>query len=294
MESLVKKVAAIHDLSGYGRASLTTIIPILSNMKVQVCPVPTAILSTHTGGFEGYSFIDLTDYMQEHINHWKKLELEFDCIYSGFLGSPKQIEIVADFIDFFGKKAKFTVVDPVMGDNGKLYSTMGNEMVVGMRKLIKNADIITPNFTEVIYLLGKEYKENITLDEVKEYLKELANMGPKIVIATSVPDEESNKLDRKTSVVAYDRENDVFWRVSCRYIPASYPGTGDAYTSVVIGSLLQGDSLPIAIERGVQFITQCIMASYGFKYPKKEGVLLEKMLDVLKMPMIATNYEMLE
>lgn len=294
MESLVKKVAAIHDLSGYGRASLTTIIPILSNMKVQVCPVPTAILSTHTGGFEGYSFIDLTDYMQEHINHWKKLELEFDCIYSGFLGSPKQIEIVADFIDFFGKKAKFTVVDPVMGDNGKLYSTMGNEMVVGMRKLIKNADIITPNFTEVIYLLGKEYKENITLNEVKEYLKELANMGPKIVIATSVPDEESNKLDRKTSVVAYDRENDVFWRVSCRYIPASYPGTGDAYTSVVIGSLLQGDSLPIAIERGVQFITQCIMASYGFKYPKKEGVLLEKMLDVLKMPMIATNYEMLE
>lgn len=294
MESLVKKVAAIHDLSGYGRASLTTIIPILSNMKVQVCPVPTAILSTHTGGFEGYSFIDLTDYMQEHINHWKKLELEFDCIYSGFLGSPKQIEIVADFIDFFGKKAKFTVVDPVMGDNGKLYSTMGNEMVVGMRKLIKNADIITPNFTEVIYLLGKEYKENITLDEVKEYLKELANIGPKIVIATSVPDEESNKLDRKTSVVAYDRENDVFWRVSCRYIPASYPGTGDTYTSVVIGSLLQGDSLPIAIERGVQFITQCIMASYGFKYPKKEGVLLEKMLDVLKMPMIATNYEMLE
>lgn len=294
MESLVKKVAAIHDLSGYGRASLTTIITILSNMKVQVCPVPTAILSTHTGGFEGYSFIDLTDYMQEHIAHWKRLDLEFDCIYSGFLGSPKQIEIVADFIDYFGKKSKFIVVDPVMGDNGKLYSTMDNEMVVGMRNLIKKADIITPNFTEVMYLLGKEYDKNIDIEKVKEYLKELSNMGPKIVIATSVPEIEENKMDKKTSVVAYDRENDVFWRVSCRYIPASYPGTGDAYTSVVIGSLLQGDSLPMAIERGVQFITQCIMASYGFKYPKKEGVLLEKMLDVLKMPMIATNYEMLE
>lgn len=294
MESLVKKVAAIHDLSGYGRASLTTIIPILSNMKVQVCPVPTAILSTHTGGFEGYSFIDLTDYMQEHIAHWKRLDLEFDCIYSGFLGSPKQIEIVADFIDYFGKKSKFIVVDPVMGDNGKLYSTMDNEMVVGMRNLIKKADIITPNFTEVMYLLGREYDKNIDIEKVKEYLKELSNMGPKIVIATSVPEIEENKMDKKTSVVAYDRENDVFWRVSCRYIPASYPGTGDAYTSVVIGSLLQGDSLPMAIERGVQFITQCIMASYGFKYPKKEGVLLEKMLDVLKMPMIATNYERLE
>lgn len=294
MEHLVKKVAAIHDLSGYGRASLTTIIPILSNMKVQVCPVPTAILSTHTGGFEGYSFIDLTDYMQEHINHWKRLDLDFDCIYSGFLGSPKQIEIVADFIDFFGKKAKFTVVDPVMGDNGKLYSTMGVEMVNGMRNLIQKADIITPNFTEVMYLLGKNYKENITEEKVKKYLRELAQMGPKIVIATSVPDTTSSELDKKTSVVAYDRENDVFWKVSCRYIPASYPGTGDAYTSVVIGSLLQGDSLPMAIERGVQFITQCIMASYGFKYPSKEGVLLEKMLDVLKMPMIATNYEMLK
>ena len=294
MESLVKKVAAIHDLSGYGRASLTTIIPILSNMKVHVCPVPTAILSTHTGGFEGYSFIDLTDYMQEHIAHWKRLDLDFDCIYSGFLGSPKQIEIVADFIDYFGKKSKFIVVDPVMGDNGKLYSTMDNEMVVGMRNLTKKADIITPNFTEVMYLLGKEYDKNIDIEKVKEYLKELSNMGPKIVIATSVPEIEENKMDKKTSVVAYDRENDVFWRVSCRYIPASYPGTGDAYTSVVIGSLLQGDSLPMAIERGVQFITQCIMASYGFKYPKKEGVLLEKMLDVLKMPMIATNYEMLE
>lgn len=294
MENLVKKVAAIHDLSGYGRASLTTIIPILSNMKVQVCPVPTAILSTHTGGFEGYSFIDLTDYMQEHINHWKRLNLEFDCIYSGFLGSPKQIEIVSDFIDFFGEKAKFVVVDPVMGDNGRLYSTMGNEMVEGMRRLIKKADIITPNFTEVMYLLGKNYEENITQEKVKSYLKELANMGPKIVIATSVPEDSANSLDKKTSVIAYDKENQVFWKVSCKYIPASYPGTGDAYTSVVIGSLLQGDSLPMAIERGVQFISQCIMASYGFNYPQKEGVLLEKVLDILKVPMIASNYEMLK
>lgn len=295
MEHLVKKVAAIHDLSGYGRASLTTIIPILSNMKVQVCPVPTAILSTHTGGFEGYSFVDLTDSMQEYIDHWKKLNLEFDCIYSGFLGSPKQISIVSDFIDFFGKKAEFIVVDPVMGDNGKLYSTMGEEMVNGMRKLIKKADIITPNFTEVMYLLGKSYEENITEEKIKDYLRELAQMGPRIVIATSVPDtKKDEKIDKKTSVVAYDKENDLFWRVSCKYIPASYPGTGDAYTSVVIGSLLQGDSLPIAIERGVQFITQCIMASYGFKYPNKEGVLLERTLDILKLPVIANNYEMLK
>lgn len=294
MENIVKKVAAIHDLSGFGRSSLTSIIPILSSMKVQVCPVPTAVLSSHTGGFEGYSFLDLTDYMEQHIAHWKSLNLEFDCIYSGFLGSPKQMKIVADFIDFFGHKNNLTVVDPVLGDNGKLYGTMNNEMVEEMKKLISKADIITPNFTEVTFLLNKPYKKEISEAEVKEWLVELANMGPKIVIATSVPDENSHKTDRKTNVIAYDKENDVFWKVSCKYIPASYPGTGDAYTSVVIGSLLQGDSLPIAIERGVQFITQCILASYGFKYPNREGVLLERMLDVLKMPTISNSYELLK
>lgn len=294
MENIVKKVAAIHDLSGFGRSSLTSIIPILSSMKVQVCPVPTAVLSSHTGGFEGYSFLDLTDYMEQHIAHWKSLNLEFDCIYSGFLGSPKQMKIVADFIDFFGHKNNLTVVDPVLGDNGKLYGTMNNEMVEEMKKLISKADIITPNFTEVTFLLNKPYKKEISETEVKEWLVELSNMGPKIVIATSVPDENSHKADRKTNVIAYDKENDVFWKVSCKYIPASYPGTGDAYTSVVIGSLLQGDSLPIAIERGVQFITQCILASYGFKYPNREGVLLERMLDVLKMPTISNSYELLK
>lgn len=294
MENIVKKVAAIHDLSGFGRSSLTSIIPILSSMKVQVCPVPTAVLSSHTGGFEGYSFLDLTDYMEQHIAHWKSLNLEFDSIYSGFLGSPKQMKIVADFIDFFGHKNNLTVVDPVLGDNGKLYGTMNNEMVEEMKKLISKADIITPNFTEVTFLLNKPYKKEISEAEVKEWLVELANMGPKIVIATSVPDENSHKADRKTNVIAYDKENDVFWKVSCKYIPASYPGTGDAYTSVVIGSLLQGDSLPIAIERGVQFITQCILASYGFKYPNREGVLLERMLDVLKMPTISNSYELLK
>lgn len=294
MENIVKKVAAIHDLSGFGRSSLTSIIPILSSMKVQVCPVPTAVLSSHTGGFEGYSFLDLTDYMEQHIAHWKSLNLEFDCIYSGFLGSPKQMKIVADFIDFFGHKNNLTVVDPVLGDNGKLYGTMNNKMVEEMKKLISKADIITPNFTEVTFLLNKPYKKEISEAEVKEWLVELANMGPKIVIATSVPDENSHKADRKTNVIAYDKENDVFWKVSCKYIPASYPGTGDAYTSVVIGSLLQGDSLPIAIERGVQFITQCILASYGFKYPNREGVLLERMLDVLKMPTISNSYELLK
>lgn len=294
MDKIIKKVAAIHDLSGFGRASLTTIIPILSTMGIQVCPVPTAILSTHTSGFEGYSFIDLTDYMEEHIAHWKKLNLEFDCIYSGFLGSPRQIKIVCDFVDYFGSDENLVVVDPVLGDNGSLYGTMGQDMIDEMRKLVSKADIITPNFTEAAFLLGEEYKEKIDEEEVKGWLVKLSSMGPKIVLITSVPDNDKKTADKYTSVIAYDRENDIFWKVSCKYIPASYPGTGDAYTSVLIGSLLQGDSLPMAIDRGVQFITQCIKASYGFKYPNREGVLLERTLGILKMPVILGGYELLK
>lgn len=294
MSRLIKKVAAIHDLSGFGRASLTTVIPILSTMGIQVCPVPTAILSTHTSNFTGYSFIDLTDYMEEHIAHWKKLNLEFDCIYSGFLGSPRQIKIVSDFVDHFGHKDNLVVVDPVMGDNGHLYGTMGEEMIVEMRKLVSKADIITPNFTEAAFLLGEKYKETTTEEEVKDWLVRISEMGPKIVIITSVPDEKINEFEKNMSVIAYNREDDVFWKVSCKYIPVSYPGTGDAYTSVLIGSLLQGDSLPVAIDRAMQFVTQCIKASYGFKYQSREGVLLERNLNTLNIPILFGAYELLK
>ena len=287
----IKKVAAIHDLSGFGRASLTAIIPTLSTMGVQVCPLPTAILSNHTGGFERYSYVDLTDSMSDYIQMWKDLNLEFDCVYSGFLGSTKQIEIVSDFIDHFGNDNNLVVVDPVMGDNGKLYSSFTKEIISEMKKLVKKADMITPNFTEAAFLLGLDKcPEKISDEEAKVWLKKLADMGPKIVVITSAPDSIN---DQNTNVLAYDKENEMFWKIGCRYIPASYPGTGDTFTSVVIGSILQGDSLPVALDRATQFISQCIKASYGFNYPKREGVLLEKELGILNMPVLISGYEMI-
>lgn len=285
----VKKVAAIHDLSGYGRASLTTIIPIISVMGHQVCPLPTAILSSHTGGFQGYSFVDLTASMKEYIRHWKDLDIKFDCIYSGFLGSSAQINIVSDFIDFFKRDDNLVVIDPVMADDGRLYSTMTEDMVVGMRELIKKGDIITPNYTEALYLLGMDPLKEPSLEDIKDILKKLAEIGPSCVIITSVPDGDS----KNTRTIAYDREHDIFWNVSCQYIPASFPGTGDAFTSVIIGSLLQGDSLPIALDRAVQFITASIRASYGFGYPEREGVLLERVLNNLNLPVLASSYEVI-
>lgn len=286
----VNKVAAIHDLSGFGRSSLSVVIPILTTMGVQVCSLPTAVLSTHTD-YPGYSFVDLTDSMESFIKHWKSLEIKFDCIYSGFLGSPRQIKIISEFIDGFSSNNPLVVIDPVMADDGELYSTMNLEMVEKMREFIKKADIITPNFTEAAFLLGEDYDLDITEGEIKKWLVRLSKMGPKTVIITSVP---KAKVNKKTSVIAYNSEDGHFWKVSCVYIPAHYPGTGDAFTSVIVGSLLQGDSLPIALDRGVQFITAAIRASYGSKYPVKEGVLLERVLGNLNIPVLSSTYEILD
>lgn len=290
MKRSVSRVAAIHDLSGFGRSSLNVVIPILSTMEVQVCSLPTAVLSAHTD-FEGYLFIDLTDYLERYINHWKKLSIDFDCIYSGFLGSPRQIEIISRFVDDFSANRPLVVIDPVMGDNGRLYETMSREMVEQMKLFVNKADIITPNFTEAAFLLDETFDAAITENKIKEWLVRLSDMGPSIVIITSVP---AAKGDKNTSVIAYNREDGRFWKVSCVYIPAHFPGTGDAFTSVVVGSILQGDSLPIALDRGVQFITSAIRASYGYKYPEREGVLLERVLDNLKMPVLSSTYELLE
>jgi len=176
MSTPVKRVAAIHDLSGFGRISLGVVIPILSTMGLQVCSLPTAILSTPTGGFKNYKFIDLTEHMEEYIKHWKELSLKFEGIYTGFLGSSRQIDIISKFIKGFSKEDTLVVIDPVMGDEGKLYGTMDEEMVQKMRKYIGLAHIITPNFTEAARLLNKPYQLEITEKEIKNWLVNLAQI----------------------------------------------------------------------------------------------------------------------
>lgn len=278
MKNPIKKVAAINDLSGYGRAALTTIIPILSTMGIQVCPFPTAILSTHTGGFEGCSFVDLTDSMRGYMKHWKDEKIEFDCIYSGFLGSTTQVDIVIDFINDFKNDSNMVVVDPVMGDNGKLYSTMDNRMVSKMRDLVKKADVITPNLTEALYLLGKDHTNTIDEDQVKSMMIELANYGPRIVVITSVPDYNSPD---NINVLAYDKKDNKFLKVTSQRIPIDFPGTGDAFTSVLIGKILKGDDLLNALQKSVEFVYMGIKESINYSYPRREGILLEKILGKL-------------
>lgn len=284
----VRRIAAVHDLSGVGRVSLTVVIPILSTMGFDVCPLPTAILSNHTQ-YENFTFLDLTDEMPAIIDHWEKLGVDFEAIYTGYLGSPRQIRIVADFIERFRTPDTLVVVDPVLGDNGRLYNKITDEMVSEMRTLAARADVLTPNLTELFALLNEPFRSECTDDELKAAITELTSSGPDTVIITGVPVQGKPNL---TSVIARSRTDGRTWKVTCPYLPAHYPGTGDAFTSVITGSLLQGDSLPIALDRAAQFILQGIRATFGYQTDNREGILLERVLQNLSLPIQSATYEL--
>jgi len=289
MRNHLQRVAAIHDLSGFGRASLTVVIPILSSMGIQVCPLPTAVLSSHSA-FAGFNGRDLTAELPHMIAHWKELGIRFDAIYSGYLGAEDQIGMVKEFIRDFAVEEQLVVVDPVLGDNGKLYSAFKPSMIDRMRELVAMAEVITPNLTEAAFLLGETYHPAVSISELKSWCMRLAELGPKQVIITSVPEEG---MQSKTSVMAYNAFDQRFWRVTCDYLPANYPGTGDAFASVMVGALLQGDSLPIALDRAVHFISMGVRATFGHAHHPAEGILIEKVLPSLNAPVQISSYQLL-
>ena len=284
----VRRIAAIHDLSGIGRTTLMAFLPILSTMGFNVCPLPTAILSNHSQ-YPDFSFLDLTEEMPRIIDQWEKLGVTFDAIYTGYMGSPRQIEIVCGFIERFRTADTLVVVDPVLGDNGHLYSKMTQEMVEEMRRLACRADVLTPNLTEAFALLDRPYKTDCTTEELKDLIAELSEMGPDTVIITGVPVPGQSGL---TSVIARSKSDLRTWKVTCPYLPAHYPGTGDSFTSVITGSLLQGDSLPIALDRAAQFILQGIRSTFGYRMDNRDGILLERVLPNLNTPIQSATYEL--
>lgn len=291
MHNPVSRVAAIHDISGFGCTSLTVVISIISSLGIQVCPLPTAVLSTHTVDFAGFTFFDLTNALKSILSDWEKLGLLFDGVYSGFLASAEQMDSVVRCIQSCMTPEGFALIDPVLGNNGKLDPTMTPEMVGKMRWLISFAKTITPNFTEISLLLNKTYQKTISIQKIKDWLYELSAMGPKIVVAASVP-----LLDfpQYNSVVAFEQRSQNFWRIDCPYIPTHYPGTGDIFASVLIGCLLQGYSLPIAIDRAVQFVPLGIRATFGHGLPTLEGILLEHILETLHDPIYSCRCELME
>lgn len=284
MYSRSAKVAAIHDLSGVGRCSLTVILPALSAQGIQVCPVPTAILSAHTGGFGEVVLRDLTDYISPALEHYKRLNYKFDCVYSGFLASTEQIDHCLEFFEYY--KDALKVVDPVMADNGKPYKTCTAELCSRMGELTAIADIITPNITEAAILLGENpVQPDVAMQKIKSYLVRLSELGPKIVVITSV------FSDGKAYNVGYDREHSKFWRIPYNMINARYPGTGDVFASVLTGSILRGDSLPIAMNRATAFLERAIKTTYSYSTDTREGIMLESCLDFLITNPTLCDYE---
>jgi pyridoxine kinase len=280
IKSFIPRVAVVNDLSGFGRVSLTEACPIFSAMGIEACPLPTAILSTHTYKFDGYTFLDLTDEMEKILDHWQKLDIQFDGVCTGYMGSAKQIDIISEFIKEKKSEGSIIVIDPVLGDNDltdveTVYYDRMNDLLVGMRKFISLADAITPNMTEACLLLGREYpKKYVSEDEVFKIAVELSKMGPKKVAITSVMTDENHMC-----VAAYDSESGYFELLDCGYIDRPFHGTGDIFAAVFAGGLIKGLIMPEASKDAVRFVKSAIIET--MKYPDMKieyGVVFEKAL----------------
>ena len=270
----LKRVAAIHDISGVGKCSLTVALPIISSAGVECSVMPTAILSTHTGGFEGFTFRDLTDDMLPIADHWAKENIKFDAFYSGYLGSLSQIKIVYDIFEMFRTPDTLIVVDPVMADHGKLYSLFTHDHVRGMAELCGHADIIIPNYTEAAFMLGREYKnEPMEKSEVNEMLIELAGLGAKKVVLTGV---HFGKND--LGAACYDAGTGQVDYVLDERIEGMYHGTGDTFGSFLLGALMRERTLLESVEIAVKYTCAAIRLTKADGTDQKMGVRFENVL----------------
>lgn len=276
-DSAARRVAAIHDLSGAGKCSLTVVLPVLSALGCEVSVLPTAVLSTHTGGFTNPVYRDLTDDMLPMAEHWRREGACFDALYSGFLGSGRQIGIVQEVFSMFRavNPAARVLVDPVMGDGGRLYRTYTKEMADGMARLCGTADIIVPNMTEAYYLLGETYRKGpYDKAEICRILRGLSALGPKTVVLTGVWLEEN-----RVGAACFDRAAGLQETVLTERIAGAYHGTGDAFASVLLGALLNGRALPDACGCAVRFTAECCRATLeAGQTDTRWGVKFEKCL----------------
>ncbi|WP_343343199.1 pyridoxamine kinase [Terrisporobacter petrolearius] len=269
---MLKKVAAINDLSGIGKCSLTVAIPILSTLKVQCCPFPTAILSSQTG-FSEYTFLDLTDEMKKYSNTWKNLNLEIDTICSGFLGSIDQIDIVSNFIK--ENPQSFVIVDPVLGDDGVMYPIFSEKTCEEMKNLVIHSNLITPNITEACLLLNKEFRKNFSEKEIINIAKDLSDLGPEKVIITGII---RNEMIYNLS---YDRKTNKSFTYGLKYNKCSYSGTGDIFVSIICGLITNNYDLDFAVKTASDFIYKCVSYTSKYENDRNQGVMFEMFLNDL-------------
>lgn len=272
-----KRVLAVHDLCSFGRCSLTAAIPVISAMGMQVCPLPTAFFSNNLTYGE-FTFHDFTDKMTGFMDRWEKLGFRYDAVYSGFLASVEQIEVVRDAARrFASREESLVVVDPAMGDDGKLYPVFGPEYVEAMRTLVKEATLITPNFTEACFLLDEPCDLTAPSEEkLRAMTEKLAALGAKQVVITSVP-----AGDDEIKVVSFDSVTGEYAERTTPRIPFTTCGTGDLFTSVVTGSLLRGETLAAASALAMRFVSRVMEFTLASGSDPREGVIVEPCLKEL-------------
>lgn len=271
------KIALINDYSGFGRCSVAVQLPIISVMKVQCCPLPTSIFSNHTG-FPEFAYQDYTEHMSKYIEMWKKLDLKFKGICSGFLGSSEQISIVSDFIRGFKDDDTIVVVDPVMGDYGRIYPTYTKEMCDKMKELAALADIVTPNLTEACILTGTEYKEYWKVKELHALAKAVAKLGAGKVVITGIPQKsflcnlcyDTTKPDNEFRMIKTHKEG------------TSRSGTGDIFAAIVAADAVNGVDFDISVKKASRFIKKGIQKAIEMDIPVTDGVPFEELLHILK------------
>ncbi|WP_035401371.1 pyridoxamine kinase [Faecalitalea cylindroides] len=270
-----KKIAVINDFSGFGRCSIAVALPIISTLKIQCCPLPTSIFSNHTG-FDSFFFDDYTDKMPLYINEWKKLGLQFDGITSGFLGSKKQIEIVTQFFKDFKTKENIIIVDPVMGDYGKIYATYTKEMCEEMKELVQYADIITPNITELCILTDTPYQEKWKISELEKMTEGLAEKGPEKIVVTGIV--------QKEFIANFCYEKGKSPKIlRCHRVGTQRSGTGDVFSSIIAADAVNQVPFDKSVKKASNFIKKCILKSIEMDIPVTDGVCFEELLQTLKV-----------
>lgn len=273
MHNHQKKIAAINDLSGFGRCSLSVALPLISHLGVQCCPLPTAIFSNHTG-FPSYHFDDYTDSISAYMAEWKKLNLEFEGILTGFLGSETQIHLVEQFLTDFTTQRTTVIIDPVMGDNGKPYATYTAAMCQGIKRLVRYADILTPNVTEACILTDTPYRERFTEAELLCMAQRLSTQGPEKVVITGVA--------RGSFLENYCFEKDAGPTVirTARVSPQR-SGTGDVFSSIVAAGAVRGVAFSKSVRTAANFIKTCLKRSSELEIPTTDGVCFEEVIESL-------------
>ena len=275
----MKRIVTIQDISCVGKCSLTVALPIISAMGVETSILPTAVLSTHTM-FKNFTCKDLTDQVRPIAAHWKSEQVDFEAIYTGYLGSFEQIDLMKEFFDTFRTEQNFIFVDPAMADNGKLYPAFDEAFAKYMATLCAKADIIVPNITEACFMTGTEYRETYDEAYVKDLLQKLADLGTKTVILTGVGFEAG-----KTGVMGYEKDTGEYFYYCHDRLPVSYHGTGDIFSSTCVGAMVRGKNWREAIQVAADYTAECIRLTledpsepwYGVNFEQAVPFLLKRM-----------------